>query len=400
MNVIGIVCEYNPFHNGHLYHMQRSRELLGEDSPVICVMSGDFVQRGEAAIYSKFARAEAACLSGADLVFELPLPWSLSSAEGFARGAAGLLDRLGATHLCFGSETGETAPLETLARELLQPGLQREVKEQLARDGSLSYAAAREMAVRDRLGDLALLLEQPNNILGVEYIKAIYDNRLHMEPCAVLRVGSGHDREGNASGFRAAAELRRLISRGREIKGELPETAEAVFAREKLQGRETADKSAFEMAILSRLRLFDEACYEALPDAADGLGRRLYGAVRQEPSLDGVLAAAKTKRYALARIRRMVMCACLGVKAGMNEGIPPYARLLAANCRGRELLRDLQRDSKVPILTKPAAVKDMGRLCAELFTLGANAHDFYTFGYRAVEERKPGKDWRTGPKIV
>ena len=126
--VLGVVCEYNPFHQGHLYQLAESRRAAGEDSTIVCAMSGDFVQRGEAAICAKFARAEAAVACGADLVAELPLPWCLSSAEGFARGAVGLLNALGAERLCFGSETGELAPLEELARLLQEPDFLEAVK--------------------------------------------------------------------------------------------------------------------------------------------------------------------------------------------------------------------------------------------------------------------------------
>ena len=132
--MIGIVCEYNPFHNGHARHITRALQEIGPDEGVVCVMSGDFVQRGEPAVYSKFARAEAACRGGADLVIELPLPWCLSSAEGFARGAVGLLGALGAEHLAFGSETGEVAELESLARALLTADSQEEIRKLLDRD--------------------------------------------------------------------------------------------------------------------------------------------------------------------------------------------------------------------------------------------------------------------------
>ena len=178
MAIIGIIAEYNPFHTGHEYHIARRRELLGADSTVICVMSGDFVQRGEAALYSKFARAEAACRCGADLVIELPLPWALSSAEGFARGAVGLLGALGATHLSFGSECGDVQRLERIAENLIDPAVNAEISRELNENANNSYASARQTVLARRLGDEAKLIEQPNNILAVEYLKAIYEQRL------------------------------------------------------------------------------------------------------------------------------------------------------------------------------------------------------------------------------
>ena len=159
MKLIGVVCEYNPFHRGHLLQLESARAALGEDCATLCVMSGDFVQRGEGAVYDKFTRAEAACRCGADLVLELPLPWSLSSAEGFARGAVSLLGAMGASHLSFGSESGDTEALLQLSRTLADPSLTEEIRELMQREGSLSFAAARERAVERRMGDQAALLQ-------------------------------------------------------------------------------------------------------------------------------------------------------------------------------------------------------------------------------------------------
>ena len=138
----------------------------------------------------------------------------------------------------------------------------------------------------------------------------------------------------------------------------------------------------------------------ALPDAGEGLGTRLWHAVRREASVDAILAAAQTRRYPLSRIRRLCLCACLGVKAGMSHDAPPYARVLAANARGREILRERSGRGSLPVLTKPASVRELGREAEALFALGADAHDFYVLGYPSFEERRPGEDWRTGPRIV
>lgn len=397
--MIGIVCEYNPFHNGHAYHIARSREKIGEDEGVVCVMSGDFVQRGEPAVYSKFARAEAACRGGADLVIELPLPWCIASAEGFARGAVGLLGKLGVRDLAFGSETGDTGELEKLAAALLRPETQTEIRELLDRSPQLSYPAARQMVMEKLLGESGKRLSQPNNILGVEYCKAIYDLHLDMAPHAVRREGSEHDGEG-VPGFRSASELRKKLLSGNSIRSEVPEAAMAVYENERRLGREIRDRAALETAILSRLRLFDEAYYNRLPDAGEGLGTRLYQAVRREACYDAILAAAHTKRYPLSRIRRLCLAACLGVTAEMGEGIPPYARILAANEKGRAILRERSGKGELPLLTKAAAVRQLDRDAVRLFTLNADAHDFYVLGYPSLEERRPGGDWRSGPRIL
>ena len=397
MKAVGIVCEYNPFHRGHLWQLQASREAAGENAALVCALSGDFVQRGEAAVYSKFARAEAACRCGADLVLELPLPWCLASAERFARGAVGMLGALGVDFLSFGSETGELAPILKLAELVSEPTFVDSVKRRMTEEPNLSFAAAREREAETILGSTASLLAQPNNILAVEYLKAIRELGLPMQPIAVLRQGSGHDKWAEGTEFRSASEIRERLAAGENIEGDVPAPALAVYARERDAGREQIQSRALETAMLARLLVLNEADFESLPDAADGLGRRLYRAVREQGDLPGIWEAACSKRYPLARLRRLCLCACLGVKAGMAEGLPPYARVLAVNERGRALLRERSGESAIPILTRPGAVRELPEACAALFTLGAQAHDFYSLAYGEKGREKPGKDWRSTP---
>ena len=400
MAVIGVVCEYNPFHRGHLLHLQRCREALGEKSTVLCVMSGDFVQRGEAALYDKFARAEAACRCGADLVIELPLPWCLSSAEGFARGAVSLLASLGATQLGFGSESGKIEPLRELAHALRDPCLTEEIKALLAEDPSLSFAAAREKAAQAMLGDAATLLRRPNDILAVEYLKAAEELAPDLELLPVLRVGAGHDLAREGEGPCSASELRARIRAGESVAGEIPEEAVEVYKREREAGRELKDTEALETALMSRLRMLEREEFRALSDAGEGLGDRLWRAVQEENGLEEILTAAKSKRYALARLRRMVLCAALGLRGGERRELPSYARVLAFDGQGRELLRGLGETCPVPVVTKPAQVRKLSPRCGQIFALGARAHDFYVLGLPGRDQRGPGEDWRRGPWIL
>ena len=393
--VIGIVCEYNPFHNGHLYQLEQSREAAGEDTTVVCVLSGDFVQRGEASPWTKFARAEAACRCGADLVVELPLPWCLSSAEGFSRGAVGLLGALRVQRLSFGSESGEVETVHSLAALLLEPAFTEGVKQRLHLDPALSFASARQLEAEARLGAAGRLLGQPNDILAVEYAKAVQSLGLDMELFAVKRLGSGHDQPGAGEGYPSASAIRALFAAGERLAGRIPPEAAGV-----LEAQPQFDADRLEIAVLSRLRLLDESAFDALPDAGNGLGKRLYRAVREQGSLAAIYAAAATKRYPTARIRRALLCACLGVREGMAAGIPPYARVLAANGRGREHLRRLADSATVPIVTKPASVKSLDARSAALFTLSAAAHDFYTLAYPDPACRRPGEDWRRSPVMV
>lgn len=398
MKVIGIVAEYNPFHYGHLHHISESRKLVAGDSCIVCVMSGNFVQRGDVAIFDKHTRAEAAVKCGADLVLELPLPWSLSSAEGFARGAVGLLGSLGVvTHLSFGSETGDCEPLNALAIALMDPSMDGKIKAQLKQEG-IPYALARQRALESDVGELSRILETPNNILGVEYLKALYSLRLGIEPLTVKRSGAGHDRVG--PGHKSGAELRALMGGGMEIAGYIPSEADEIFKRSAVQGRGPVTIDSVETAILSRLRFMSEAAFNSAPDASEGIGNRLCRAAWVAPSFDSLLSAAKTKRYALSRLRRMLMCVALGIQGGMADGTPPYARILAANQNGRDVLRVIGEKSKIPVITKPAQINALGREERALFELEASTTDLYVLGYSAKEERKGGADWRESPRMV
>jgi len=399
MSIIGIVCEYNPFHNGHEYQIKKSRETVGEDAGVVCVMSGDFVQRGEAAAFSKFARAEAACRCGADLVIELPLPWALSSAENFARGAVSLLRQMRADYLSFGSEQGEIQELEHIADAILADGFQESVMEILSEKEDISYAAARQRALEERLGSEAELIKSPNNILAVEYLKAIRTLGAGMKPITIRREGAAHDGDGGEGRYRSASALRELLRKGENIAPYVPEKAREVYENEIGQGR-IIRQDKMETAVLSRLRMFEAEYFERMRDAGNGAGRRLYEAVRHEAGLDGILNAAKTRRYPLARMRRIAMCAALGIEREAADGVPGYARVLAANGRGCALLAQLRGKTEMPLITKPASAKRLDSAARKVFALGASAHDLYVLGFEKDDGNICGNDWRSGPRIV
>ena len=395
MAVIGVVGEFNPFHLGHYEHFRRSRELVGADAPIICVMSGDFVQRGAPAAFDKHVRARAAAMSGADLVFELPLPWCMASAERFAMGAVGLLHSLGVvTHLSFGSEAGDLAPLTALALGAAEPGNIEKIKSQM--EDGMSFAAAREKVLHEALGEQARLLQTPNNILAVEYLKALFALRSDMIPVTTHRKDAQHDRFSDGP-VRSASQLRSMLEAGSDISPYIPDGTWKLFRQEMERGRGPVIMERLETAVMARLRMLSRDDFDALPDATEGLGNRLYKAVRSEGSVKAVLSAVKTKRYPLSRLRRLVMCGALGVKAGMTDICPPYARLLASTQRGRELLRQITDSAVVPIINKPAGARTLPGEALELFTLTADARDFYVLGFAAMGERKGGSDWRSTP---
>ena len=203
-----------------------------------------------------------------------------------------------------------------------------------------------------------------------------------------------------ARNARSASELREMLRRGQELQAHIPQDALEVFRREMELGRCALDEERMELAIMSRLRMLGEKDYLLLPDGGDGAGRRLYAAVRTGVSLREIVDLAAARRMPMSRVRRMCLCAALGIKKDMAQGLPDYARLLAATERGRKYLRDIDNLSTISVVTKPASVRHLGVGAQELFALGASAHDLFTLLYPAKEERKAGQDWRIGPKIV
>ncbi len=394
MNICGIVCEFNPFHNGHRYLIDVSRARLGADSAVVCAMSGDFVQRGEAAAFLKHDRAHAAVVSGADLVLELPLPWCMAPAQTFARGAVGLLGATGVvTHLCFGSECGDLSALQRTARALADPELDALLRAELERGSG--YAAARQRALETLTGEEQTALTQPNDILAVEYLNALKAQGLDMTPVCVQRRGAGHDSAEDGAALSAFA-LRRRMRRGEDVSAQMPEGAYAAL----MSGAGLLDADRIETALLSRLRALPPEAYACAPDVSEGLENRIYAAARTEATLEAVTDEVSTKRYPRARVRRILISAALGVRKADSAGIPPYLRPLAANGRGLALLREMAERASLPVLTKSAHVRDMGERAERVFTLTAAAEDLCVLGTGRIEDRRGDRDWRSAPVIV
>lgn len=397
MRTAGIICEYNPFHRGHAWQIDALRAQLGADTAVVCAMSGDFVQRGDFAILRAHARAEAAVRGGADLVLELPLPWAISSAEGFAAGGVGVLAATGAVDtLVFGSECGDTETLRAVAAALESNAFAALLRQRLT-EGT-SFAAAREAAARELLGDRTAVLAQPNDILGVEYCKAIARQNAVMEPLALARKSVGHD-GGAVEGFASASHIRRLLTNGGNAAEFLtPESAD-IYARECAAGRAPVTMANAERAILARLRALTEADFAACDSGGEGLYHRFYDAVQHETSIEDILAAAKSKRYAHARLRRLLLSAFLGLTAELPARIP-YLRVLACNERGREVLKTMKTTAAAPILTKSAQVRRLDADAQRLFALTARAEEQYTLAYPSLAAAKPGSAWTTTPVIL
>lgn len=333
MKTVGIVCEYNPLHLGHQKQLALVRSEFGPECAIVCAMSGNFVQRGEPAILDKSLRAEAAVACGADLVVELPIPVALSSAEGFAAGGVCVLSRLCDT-LCFGAETADTDALLRTAEALLGPEFPPILRREL--DRGLSFPAARQAALEE-MGLSGGLITRPNDILAVEYCKAILSQGSALVPFPIRREGSYHAQTVDGVNPSATA-VRGLMLRAHDWKSCIPRQAQALF-----DGAPLHTLAAGERAVLAKLRTMTEAEFEALPYGTEGLWRKLMHACRTESTLESILTAAKSKRYTRTRLNRMVMCAFLGISKEMLNAEAPYVRVLAFNERGRLLLNGVKK---------------------------------------------------------
>ena len=335
MKTVGIICEYNPLHLGHQKQMNRIRAEFGEDTAIVCAMSGNFVQRGMPAIFDKSLRAKAAVLCGADLVLELPVTCALSSAEGFAAGGVKILSRM-CDYLCFGAETADREQLLSTAQALLSPAFPPLLKDAL--ETGMSFPAARQAAL-ERLGLSGDILTLPNNILAAEYCKAILSQNSPMHPFPIHREGSYHAEAVDPENPSATAVRMQMLG-GHHWKSSVPQAAQEVF-----QSAGLHSIHAGERAILCMLRTMTDADFEALPYGSEGLWRKFMHACCGEPNLEAILAATKSKRYTRTRLDRMVMCAFLGITEEILEADVPYTRVLAFNDKGRAILKEAKKQS-------------------------------------------------------
>lgn len=343
MKITGIICEYNPLHLGHKKQIDHIRHVNGEDSGIVCLMSGNFVQRGAPAIVDKMHRAKAAVLSGADLVLELPVTCVLSSAEGFASGGVSILSGF-CDALCFGAETANPESFMNIARNLLTEEFSHILKKHL--ELGISFPAAREAALSE-IGCDASVIRTPNNILAVEYCKAILAQNSSMKPMPILRQGSYHDTLPDPDNPSATAVRALMVEGGWERY--VPEEAVACFKDAPLHVL-----SAGERAILMRLRTMTDKEFEALPYGSEGLWRKFMHASRKESTVEAILTAVKSKRYTRTRLGRMLLCALLAIsEADLHQQVP-YVRGLAFNDRGREILKQARYHLPVINIGQPA----------------------------------------------
>ena len=377
MRTVGIVCECNPLHGGHLYLMEQARTLRGADA-VICVMSGCFTQRGEAAVFEPRLRARMLlCAGGADAVFELPFPYSAAGAEFFASAGVSLLERLGVDEILFGSECGQLSALQKAAALSLTPAF-RDAYRERCKGGSLGTAEG-YLSLLAEMGGMEQALS--NDILGISYLKALLERNSPMEAFTVKREGIGYRDTTLSDGrFPSASALRAAMKReGVEaLRGYLPPAVYSLAEEAFLSQNAPAELERAERGILSHFRLTDPAVLDGVPELSGGLGRRLAEAARSATSQEELIAKSVTKKYTEARVRRGILFAMTGVRHEDLRGEPAYAVLLAANEVGCRFLSEGKKTRAIPLVTchgdlpsSPAAQRqeELTRRAFALYTL-------------------------------
>lgn len=367
----GIVCEYNPFHNGHLYQLQKVRQA-GADA-VICVMSGNFVQRGECALADKWKRAEIAVRCGADAVIDLPVPWAVSSAENFAKGAVYLLKQFGVDVVSFGSEHVGREKLLLAAKSVDDEGVAALTKKYMS--SGLNYPSALFKGVKELYGnEIADIISSPNSTLAVEYIRqtAKYDG---LDFVPVKRKGAAHDSLSAEGEYLSASRIRQDITEQKINADALPEATADILYPELERGFAPCLLTNNERGILSALRELSVSQLEAYVSDENGLAQRIADAVRTSCSLNELYESVKTKNYTLSRARREVLSAYLKIPKQTALGLPPYMKILAVSEAGLPLLSSAKKNSAIPIVTRHSEMQNLSCEAKAIYDLQCSSTD-------------------------
>ncbi len=370
MSVIGIVCEFNPFHNGHKYLIDSVKK---ENDIVVCVMSGNFVQRAEPSIFPKEARVRMALLNGADIVLELPFVYATASAEAFAYNAVKILHSFSCDKLAFGTENAKIDRLNEIVDVFNKPEFDNKVKELL--DNGESYATARQKALNFFT---EFNVDTPNNILAVEYLKALRKLNSNIEPICVNRIGAGYNDDFAVEGFASATHIRSLINNHESFEEFAPENCLSIYDA-CIKNGQVLSQEKYNIASISLLR---SKLYENSGDIAnvsEGLENRIDDSIKSSVTLTEIYDKVKTKRYAHSRIRRAVLCKQFGISKSVMEISAPYIRLLGFNKNGQEKLGALVNNCKLPFITR---FSDLTKINDEnvniIFGFEEKATDFYS----------------------
>lgn len=354
MRIVGLIAEYNPFHNGHKYHIEKAKEIANADFAIV-VMSGNFVQRGAPAIMPKHLRTEASLKCGADLVIELPVCYATGTAEQFAYGAVSLLDKLGCVDaICFGSECGDINALADLAKLLCdEPKEYKRTLQECLRSG-VSFPLARQKAIQALCdgGEFSELLEQPNNILGIEYLKALYRLKSEIEPLTIHREVSRYHDTKLKEKFSSASALRQTIENEcfASLYGQIPSNCMSIL-EDGYKVRYPVYANDF--SLLLKYKLLNETSTSLLEyaDVSEELANRICNRLNDYISFEQFCELLKTKEITYTRISRALIHILLGVKK-IDYNEIKYARVLGFRSSSNVLLSELKKSSSIPLITK------------------------------------------------
>jgi predicted nucleotidyltransferase len=358
MKAVGIIVEYNPFHNGHWHHLQETKAKTAADC-LIAVMSGNFLQRGEPAIVSKWARTKMALAAGVDIVIELPYVFAVQAAEQFAHGAVRLLDALGCQELCFGSESGDIAAFLTAAKTWFQHKEKFDslVRSELARGQSFPKANAEAWR---QLDSDALDLSKPNNVLGFAYVKAIWQNKLAIVPRTIPRLAAGyHDESFSHSSIASATSLRKVLRQTGQLEriaAYIPSTTAEQLQQYRLTYGRWHDWEAYFPLLKYRLLTSSEEDLRRIAGVEEGIEYRLKQKIVSAETFAAFIVATKTKRYTWTRLQRLCVHVLTNfTKEEQNKAAAPtYIRLLGMNETGRRYLQQVKKELALPLIAKAA----------------------------------------------
>ncbi len=401
-NIAGIIAEYNPFHNGHAWQIQEIKKRL-DDIPVVAVMSGHFTQRGEAALAGKWLRAQMAVQGGADLVLELPFAFACRSAEYFAAGGVEVLNATGiVTHLCFGVETPDVAILENMAKESMREDFLSAVKSRMK--SGCTYARAVAEIFAARLDVPETLSRGPNNILAVEYFKALYASSSAMRPLAIERQNAAHlDTKIHSFIASATAIRKEILENGfsPETRQTLPESSNKLLLSAIENCQLLLNSATLEKLVFYRLRQLSGEDMKQLCEVSEGLEQRIKKTAYATAALPDFFAKTASKRYPATRIARILtQLLVLDKKDALSVKKPPYIRVLAFNSRGRQLIKKIRSETAFPLIDNLPAHLAAGGLSVEAKTcLDADikATDIYQL---LLGNNKAGLDYLTHPVYV
>lgn len=410
MSVLGIVAEYNPFHNGHQYLIE---EAIARIQPyaVICVMSGSFTQRGEPAVCNKWSRTEMALKGGVDVVIELPFSFAVRSAYYFARGAVLTLFKTGvATHLAFGSESGDIESLKCIARILSDEPA--EYKGLLKKHLGLghSFPAARSHALQDllRVNDKRIksLLSGPNNILALEYLHVIQEENLPLVPVTITRRGSEYHSPALETYSSAGAIRQALLNQTplSLISQSMPPSSWDVLVRELEEGRAPVDPDALEKLVLFTLRRMTRTEIQSIYEVSEGLENRIKEAANICATLDRIRCHVKTKRYSLTRINRILLYSIFQLSKTQikrfDQTGPAYLHILGFSAKGQKILQEIKNKSSLPVLNRGADISNILKTpgpAADMLGLDIQASDVFSLLYPDYRSYRARSDFSTPP---